>query len=107
MDSCLETVLKFIGLPSPSAFIKKFLLISDKSCYDVHPPQGVKKEYFQLEETFLMFTHEDQLDNVLRKVGKNDSYIYGHENKFLYNNEKIQKKRQITAREYIELLEQA
>jgi CYTH domain-containing protein len=53
-----------------------------------------------------MFTHEDQIDNVVRKIGKNDSYIYSHETKFLYNNERIQKKRQITAREYIELLDQ-
>jgi hypothetical protein len=58
-----------------------------------------------LEETFLTFTSEEQVDNVARKVGKNDSFIYSHETKFLYNNEKITKKRQITAREYIELLE--
>jgi hypothetical protein len=41
----------------------------------------------------------------VRKVGRNDSYIYNHETKFLLANERIVKKRQITAREYIEMLE--
>lgn len=58
IDNCLETVLKFIGLPSPSTFIKKFLLISDKQNYDLTVPRNVKKEYFNIEETFLIFTTE-------------------------------------------------
>lgn len=45
------------------------------------------------------------IDNVVRKIGKNDSFIYHHETRYLINNERIIKKRQITAREYIELLE--
>ena len=58
IDNCLETVLKFIGLPSPSTFIKKFLLISDKQNYDLTVPRNVKKEYFNIEETFLIFIKE-------------------------------------------------
>jgi hypothetical protein len=46
IDNCLETVLKFIGMPSPSNFIKKFLLIADKKSYDTNLPKNVKKEYF-------------------------------------------------------------
>ena len=106
IDNCLETVLKFIGLPSPSTFIKKFLLIADKSNYDLTVPRNVKKEYFNIEETFLMLSSEEQIDNVVRKIGKNDSFIYYHETKVMQNQERIVKKRQITAREYIELLEQ-
>lgn len=106
IDNCLETVLKFIGLPSPSTFIKKFLLIADKSNYDLSVPRNVKKEYFNIEETFLMLSSEEQIDNVVRKIGKNDSFIYYHETKVMQNQERIVKKRQITAREYIELLEQ-
>lgn len=52
-------------------------------------PTNVKKEYFNLEETFLTFTSEEQIDNVVRKVGRNDSYIYNHETKFIVKNEKI------------------
>jgi len=106
IDNCLETVLKFIGLPSPSTFIKKFLLIADKNNYDLTVPRNVKKEYFNIEETFLMLTSEEQIDNVVRKIGKNDSFIYYHETKVMQNQERIVKKRQITAREYIEFLEQ-
>ncbi len=106
IDNCLETVLKFIGLPSPSTFIKKFLLIADKNNYDIAMPSKVKKEYFNIEETFLTFTSDEQIDNVVRKIGKNDSFIYYHETKLMQNQERIVKKRQITAREYIELLEQ-
>jgi hypothetical protein len=106
IDNCLETVLKFIGLPSPSTFIKKFLLIADKSNYDLTVPRNVKKEYFNIEETFLMLSSEEQIDTVVRKIGKNDSFIYYHETKVMQNQERIVKKRQITAREYIELLEQ-
>ena len=65
----------------------------------------MKKEYFNIEETFLLFSSEEQIDNVVRKVGRNDSYIYNHETKFHHANERIVKKRQITAREYIEMLE--
>ena len=42
---------------------------------------------------------------MLRKVGKNDSFTYSHEMRYDIKGEKIQKKRQITAREYIELCE--
>jgi hypothetical protein len=33
-------------MPSPSAFIKKFLLIADKKSYDICVPKNVKKEFF-------------------------------------------------------------
>jgi hypothetical protein len=42
---------------------------------------------------------------MVRKMGKNDSFIYYHQTKIIQNNERIVRKRQITAREYIELLE--
>ena len=79
IDNCLETVLKFIGLPSPSTFIKKFLLIADKTTYDIQVPRSIKKEYFNLEENFLIFTSDEQIENVARKIGKNDSFVYYHE----------------------------
>ncbi len=68
-------------------------------------PTKVKKEYFNIEETFLTFTADEQIDNVVRKIGKNDSFIYYHETKLMQNQERIVKKRQITAREFIELLD--
>lgn len=43
--------------------------------------------------------------NLLRKIGKNDAFIYSNETRFVQNGENIQKKKQITGREYIELLD--
>jgi len=42
---------------------------------------------------------------MVRKIGKNDSFIYSNEIRYTQNGERIQKKKQITAREYIELLD--
>lgn len=71
-------------------------------------PKHIKKEFFQLDETFLTVNNEDESEdcvNIIKKIGKNDSFIYSNEIRYVKNNEKIVKKRQITAREYIELLE--
>jgi len=46
--------------------------------YDIPTPKNVKKEIFQVEETFLMATR-DQVENFIRKIGKNDSFNYSHE----------------------------
>lgn len=41
----------------------------------------------------------------MRKIGKNDSFIYNHEVRTYKEKERILKKRQISAREYIEMCE--
>ena len=56
IDRCLDTVLKFIGLPTPASFYKKFLLITQPGIFEITLPKNVKKEFFQLEETFLIAT---------------------------------------------------
>jgi len=61
-------------------------------------------EYFQMEEVFLV-TSGDMVEQFLRKTGKNDSFTYTHEMRNYKSGERIEKKRQISAREYIELLE--
>lgn len=43
--------------------------------------------------------------SLVRKIGNNDSFVYSNEVKFIINGESIQKKKQITAREYLEALE--
>ena len=60
--------------------------MGDLSIFEIDLPAGVKKEQSQLEETFLIFTSGDQYENVVRKVGKNDSLIYTNETKFIVNN---------------------
>lgn len=76
------------------------------SSHDIHVPKNIKREFFQLDETFLLTSSNTPLDiNLLRKIGKNDAFIYSNEVSFVQNNERIQRKKQITGREYIELLE--
>jgi hypothetical protein len=106
IDKCLNTVLKFIGLPSPSAFVKKFLLVVNKNNHDIKVPKSIKREFFQLDESFLIVAGDFRdASNIVRKIGKNDAFIYSNEIRYIQNQEKITRKKQITAREYIELLD--
>lgn len=50
-------------------------------------PAGIKKESFDLEETF-MTTKVGQA-NILRKIGKNDAFTYSHEMRYEVNGEKV------------------
>ena len=74
--------------------------------FDINVPQNIKKEVFQAEDTFLAST-KGHTEAFIQKYGKNDSYVYKHEVRVYENNERIVKKRQISAREYIEMLDQA
>jgi hypothetical protein len=65
-------------------------------------PDEIKSEQFKIEEIFIKTVHGES--NMLRKIGKHDSYTYSHEMRYEINGDKIQKKRGITARECIELL---
>jgi len=94
-------VFKTIGLPTPQTHHKKFLLVTLPGMFDINTPNSVKKEVFQIEETFLQATKAGT-EACIRKIGKNDSYTYIHEVRHYMKNERIQKKRQLTAREYIE-----
>lgn len=94
IDQTMSTVLNFIGLPSPSAFVKKFLLITDMSNHDINVPKNIKREFFQLDETFLFTTSSSPYDtNLIRKIGKNDAFIYSNELCYVQNNEKIHRKK--------------
>jgi len=106
IERCVDSVFKTIGLPTPQTHHKKFLLVTLPGMFDINTPNTIKKEVFQSEETFLQATKDDT-EAFIRKMGKNDSYIYTHEIRQYQNQERIQKKRQLTAREYIEMLEQS
>lgn len=69
-------------------------------------PKDIKIDVFDVEETFLIPASKDVIESKIRRRGKNDSYTYVLEQRFEQDKQRIQKKRQITAREYIGLLEQ-
>ena len=90
----MSTVLNFIGLPSPSAYIKRFLLVTDMSNHDINVPKNIKREFFQLDETFLLTNNNSPYEiNLIRKIGKNDAFIYSNEVSFVQNNERILRKK--------------
>jgi hypothetical protein len=90
-------------MPQPQSMTKKFLLVLDSKNPELKV-QDIKVETFQIEESFLQTDYGDS--NVLHKVGKNDAYTYSLEMRLTLKGEKIQRKRQITAREYIQKLEE-
>jgi len=50
-------------------------------------PSTIKKETFTSEEIFIKTSVGES--NVLRKLGKNDSFTYSHEMRYEINGEKI------------------
>jgi len=50
-------------------------------------PSNIKKETFTMEEIFIKTTVGTS--NVLRKLGKNDSFTYSHEMRYEINGEHI------------------
>ena len=91
IDKTLKTICSYIGLPTPTNFYKKFLL-ARKGEFEVMVPKHVKMEIFQIEEVFLIAA-ADQVENFLRKTGKNDSFTYSHEMRSYQQGERIEKRR--------------
>ena len=48
IERCVDTVLKFIGLPTPTSFYKKFLLQNKYANLDSDLPADLKRESFQI-----------------------------------------------------------
>lgn len=90
---CLNKVLSLVGMPLPTSLTRKYLLASNNKNFEIKMPEGVeiKPEVFVLEETFIKTVVGES--NLLRKVGKNDSFTYSHEVRYDINGEKILKKR--------------
>ena len=58
VDKCVETVCRYIGLPTPTSFYKKFL-IGVQGNFEVLAPKVIKMEYFQIDECFLVSTSSE------------------------------------------------
>lgn len=91
VDFCMRSVLHTIGEPQTVSYVRKYLLIADRSNYEFEVPAYVKKEHFELEETYLLNNVSDS--NKLCKIGKNDSFTYSHEIRYTMAGEKISRKR--------------
>lgn len=115
IDKCVDIVSKIIGMPSPSNHHKKFL-IAIKNPQDHSTlgfPPECKIDTFEVIETIIkpMGMEEDDSSGsdseiFLRKRGKTNAYSYTQEIRYTSNNQRIVKSRIITAREYLELIQQ-
>ena len=103
----IQTVTKHIGLPENNFVQKKFLLMQDgEGRFILDEPPNLKRETFEVEEVFLVTRSEEEYESKIRSRGKEDSYTYIHETKTVLKGEEIIRKRQISAREFIQLMDQ-
>ena len=114
IDKCVDVVTKLIGLPTPNSFFKKFLIkIPNPTDHStIGFPSDEQFDTFEVEETLLTpeFTisvdSETQIEVYLRKRGKNFQYVHTFEIRYTQNNQRIQEQKIITARKYLEFLQQ-
>ena len=103
----IRAVEKYVGLPEMAHVQRKFLLSHDgEGRFIVDEPADLKRETFEVEEIFLVNSHKNMLENKIRSRGKEDSYTYIHETRSIVKGEEIIMKRQITAREFVQLGDQ-
>mmetsp|Transcript_21736 Transcript_21736/g.21446 ORF Transcript_21736/g.21446 Transcript_21736/m.21446 type:complete len:326 (+) Transcript_21736:565-1542(+) len=107
IQEILKTVTKHIGLPDTAFVQRKFLLMQDgEGRFIINEPTGLKRETFEVEEIFLAPRGTEEIESKIRSRGKEDSYTYIHESKTVVKGEEIIRKRQISAREFIQLSDQ-
>ncbi|CDW74621.1 UNKNOWN [Stylonychia lemnae] len=114
IDRCVDVVTKLIGLPTPNSFFKKFLIQlpnpGDLSSLGI--PRDQVSDTFECTETILnpSFSTTVNSDNgievYLRKRGKNNSFVHNYEVRYTQNNQRIQEQKIITARKYLDLIQQ-
>ena len=105
IQRAIETVQQIVGLPTAVHFYKKYLLKRGTGPINrgLALPPHIKHEELNIEETF-MKTKENEIENKLIKRGKHSTYTYTQEIRYLKASQRIEKRRQISAKEYIDLL---
>jgi hypothetical protein len=105
VDRCLDRVYLHLGLPKATTFYKKYLL-SKHNMKDGLFDLGGRVECFDVEDTYLVCKKPNGEEKVSRR-GQKDSYLYTYSIQYLEKTETIKQKRQISAREYMKLIDNA
>jgi len=112
-----ESVLHVIGIPTVPKFYKKYLLATSDPKNPIPTiPEEFKTEVVQMEDTYIK-SNDPRVERKLRKRGQKGSYTYIYSvtqykkpiediTATEFTNDGIEKKRQITAREFIALQEE-
>jgi len=104
MKRCLDNILKIIGMPTATSFYKKFLV---KGFDELLKLESLKKEIFVVEETYIG-KQNILVENKIRRRGQHDAFTYVHHARFYDAKDKkvrIDKKRQLTAREFVTMMD--
>lgn len=107
IQALINSVIKSVGLPEQAFIQRKFLLMQDgDGRFIINEPTDLKRETFEVEEVFLVTRNDNECESKIRSRGKEDSCTYIHEVQMIVKGEEIVRKRQISAREFIQLMEQ-
>ena len=105
----VSLVCKALDLPSPNTYYLKYLIKSDENRIVPTLPSYVSHQKMFVFETFLL--SDENVSSRLQKRGGEGSFTYSHQTKIL--DEGIQKpdkyrrkSRQISSREYLQLISQ-
>jgi len=108
--SCVkDRVQMILGRQTGNSFYKKFLLKKSTPTIGTRFPIKLREnQHFEesdVIETFINYKGSEGrvIESSIEKKGSNKSYTYTHKITLEKNAQKIQKKRQISAAEYIEL----
>jgi len=97
---CINAISSSLNLPTREKFQKKFLLKKGS----VNLPESLNYEQFDVEETYLI--SQDSEEKVRRR-GQNGSFSYVHHVRKTVNGQRVEKKTQISARDYMTHLDRA
>eukprot|EP01017_Pseudomicrothorax_dubius_P004048 TRINITY_DN1072_c0_g1_i1.p2 TRINITY_DN1072_c0_g1~~TRINITY_DN1072_c0_g1_i1.p2 ORF type:complete len:494 (+),score=140.30 TRINITY_DN1072_c0_g1_i1:36-1484(+) len=105
LSRVLESIGKALGLPTASKFFRKFLIQIDAGEFKL--PSDIRFERFQVEEMFLKKERTGATSSI-RKRGQNGNYTYSQTTRLPPNEkgERVEIKRQLSAREYLTLYNQ-
>jgi len=110
INKAKETIQHFLGHRAGQSFYRKFLLKKSDSrvlrtSIPIDLADKMSFEESQVYETFIKFASNEGkvLESSIEKKGQNRAFTYTHKILLERNGQKMQKKRSISASEYIEL----
>jgi len=107
MKKGIGLISSVIGLPTDRRIFRKYLVAGEVG----ELPEDVKTEKMKILETYLNVPADELADRkkqnitvCVRQRSKQGATVYNYEKRYMVGHERIQEMRQITAKDYIDLL---
>lgn len=104
MNRVMNAVLQTVGLVQNAAEQRKFLLKRDAEGKFIFN-DSIETKVFNVEEMILKLDNPSIIEQKVRSRGIGESHSYGVETREIKNGQRITSKRQISAREYVQLMD--